>query len=465
MAASATQTIDTLIEARWIVPVRPQQVVLENHCVAIDGGRIVDVIPVAQARTRYIARQRVALAEHALIPGLVNAHAHAAMSLLRGVGDDLPLAQWLQERIWPLERELVSAEFTYDGTLLAAVEMLRAGITCCNDMYFFPAEVAQALRRVGLRASVGIATIELPSRYATSADDYLRKGLAARDALKGDPLITFTLAPHAPYTVSDTVLERIATLAEELDLPVHMHVHETAAEIEQSLREHSCRPLERLERLGLVSERLIAVHATQLLETEIELLAQRGASVAHCPASNCKLASGVAPIARMLDMGICVAIGTDGSASNNRLDLLREMTLAALLAKANSGNASAMPSWQALECATLGGARALGLDTRIGTIEIGKEADLTAIDLSTIESQPCYEVISQIVHCAGREQVTHVWVAGDCLLSDRAIVNVNRPDVAGEAIRAAAPWQNHVRQKLRETITTMPASQHWKGKE
>jgi 5-methylthioadenosine/S-adenosylhomocysteine deaminase len=265
--------------------------------------------------------------------------------------------------------------------------------------------------------------------------------------------------------VSDTMLARIATLAEELDLPVHMHVHETAGEIEQSLRDYSSRPLARLERLGLVSERLIAVHATQLLDAEIELLARRGASVAHCPASNCKLASGVAPVARMLEMGINVGIGTDGAASNNRLDVLRETALAALLAKATAQDAAAMPSWQALESATLNGARALGMEARIGTIEAGKDADLAAVDLSAIENQPCYDVISQIVHCAGREHVTHVWVAGDCLLSDRAIVRIQHPDVPEEIVRAAAPWQNQVRQKWKETVTTMPASQTRKGKE
>jgi 5-methylthioadenosine/S-adenosylhomocysteine deaminase len=375
------------------------------------------------------------------------------MALLRGVGDDLPLERWLHERIWPLERAVVDGAFVFHGTRLAAAEMLRAGVTCCNDMYFYPAEAAQGLRSLGMRAVVGILTIDFPSRYASDADDYLRQGLAARDALLDDPLIGFTLAPHAPYTVADATLTRIGALAEELDLPVHMHVHETAQEVEESLRRHGLRPLARLERLGLVNERLIAVHATQLLDAEIDLLARRGVAIAHCPSSNLKLASGIAPVARLLRAGVTVAIGTDGAASNNRLDVLREANLAALLAKASAGDAAALPSWQALECATLAGARALGLEDLIGTIEPGKQGDLTAMDLGDIENQPCHDVISQIIYCAGREHVTHVWVAGKEVLVERNIVREGDHSVADEVLQSAAPWQNLVRQRLREAAS------------
>jgi 5-methylthioadenosine/S-adenosylhomocysteine deaminase len=442
----------TLVEARWVVPVRPRATVHEHHAVAFENGRILDILPIAQARSRYPAARRVALERHALLPGLVNAHAHSAMALLRGAGDDLPLERWLRERIWPLERAIVSAGFVYDGARLAAVEMARAGVTCCNDMYFFPAETAQGLRSVGLRAVVGILTIDFPTRYASDADDYLRQGLAARDALLDDPLIHFTLAPHAPYTVADATLTRLAALAEELDLPVHMHVHETAQEVEQSLRQHGMRPLERLDRLGLVNERLIAVHATQLLEAEIELLSRRGASVAHCPTSNLKLACGFAPAAELHRAGVVLAVGTDGAASNNRLDVLREATLAALLAKGQSGDASALPSWAALECATISGARALGLEERIGSIEVGKDADLAALDLGGVENQPCHDVISQVVYCAGRENVTHVWVGGLDVLTERNIVYGGHGTLEQEVLRAAAPWQNQIRQRLREPV-------------
>ncbi len=446
------QAVDTVIEARWMVPVRPRSTVHEHHAVAIDQGRIVALAPIAQLRARYRPAARVALEHHVLMPGLVNAHAHSAMSLLRGIGEDLPLERWLQQRIWPLERAIVSAEFVYDGTRLAAAEMLRAGITCCNDMYFFPAEAAQAMRSLGMRAVVGVLIIDFPSRYASDADDHLRRGLAARDALAADPLIHFTLAPHAPYTVADQTLARVATLAEELDLPVHMHVHETAREIEQSRNTHGVRPLERLDRLGLVSERLLAVHATQLLDAEIDLLARRGASVAHCPSSNCKLASGIAPVTRLLAAGVRVGIGTDGATSNNRIDLLGEASLAALLAKAHAADATAMPCWQALECATLGGAQCLGLDSRIGSLEEGKEADLAALDLSSIETQPCYDVIAQIVHSAGRENVTHAWVGGRPVLAGRVLTRVpssgSGTALEDEVLLAAAPWHNLIRQKL-----------------
>jgi 5-methylthioadenosine/S-adenosylhomocysteine deaminase len=449
------QAVDTVIEARWLVPVRPRAAVLEHHSVAVDRGRILAVLPTAQARLQFQGRQRIALEHHALIPGLVNAHGHSAMSLLRGVGDDLSLAHWLQERIWPLERAIVSAEFVYDGARLAAAEMLRAGITCCNDSYFYPGETAQGLRSLGMRAIVGILAIDFPSRYASDADDYLRQGLAARDGLKDDPLVGFTLAPHAPYTVADQTLERIATLAEELDLPVHIHVHETAEEVQDSVRALGCRPLARLDRLGLVNERLIAVHMTQLLAGEIELLARRGAAVAHCPVSNLKLASGVAPLAELLRAGVCVALGTDGAASNNRLDILGEARMAALLAKGTSADATAVPAWQALECATLNGAQALGLAGRIGSIEAGKDADLAAVDLAAIENQPCYDVVSQLLYSAGRENVTHVWVAGRCVLEDRVLGGAGNPTLGEQVLRSAAPWHNQVRQKMRQTAVSV----------
>jgi 5-methylthioadenosine/S-adenosylhomocysteine deaminase len=457
------QAVDTVIEARWVVPVQPRTIVLEHHCVVLEGGRIKAVLPSARARQEFAPSRRVTLERHALIPGLVNVHAHSAMALLRGAGDDLPLARWLNERIWPLERALVAPDFVYDGTRLAALEMVRGGITCCNDMYFFPGEAAQALRSLGMRAVVGIMTIDFPSRYATDADDYLRQGLATRDALRTDPLVGFTLAPHAPYTVSDESLRRIVALAEELDLPIHMHVHETAQEVADSMRLHGMRPLERLDKLGLVSERLIAVHATQLSDQEIERLAQRGCAVAHCPASNLKLASGIAPVARLLAAGVGVGIGTDGAASNNRLDMLGETALAALLAKGSALDATALPSWQALECATLGGARALGLDQRIGSIEVGKDADLCAIDLGAVENQPCYDPISQIVYSAGRENVTHVWVLGNEILVDRQPSIDGKPLIAEEILQAAAPWQNLVRQKLRQNPITIQATKKGAG--
>jgi 5-methylthioadenosine/S-adenosylhomocysteine deaminase len=447
------QSVDTVIEARWLVPVRPRAAVLEHHGVAVDQGRIRAVLPIAQLRQQFTGSRRFVLDHHALIPGLVNAHGHCATSLLRGAGDDLPPDRWLHDLVRPLERALVSAQFVFDGARLAGAQMLRAGVTTCNDAYFHPGQTAQGLRSVGMRAVVGIVTAEHPSRYASDADDYLRQGLAARDALKDDPLVGFTLAPDAPHAVTDRTLERIATLAEELDLPVHIAVHETAAEIARSVAQLGCRPLERLDRLGLVNERLIAVHMTQLLPAEIELVARRGAAVAHCPTANLKRGSGIAPIAELLRAGVRVGIGTDGAAGNNRLDLLGEARLAALLAKGRSADPTVMPAAQALECATLAGAQALGLEERIGSIEAGKEADLAALDLSAIEVQGGQDPLSQILYSAGREHVTHVWVAGASVVDARVLGN---PGLCEEIMRAAAPWHNQVRQKLRQSAVSGP---------
>ena len=376
------------------------------------------MLPAAEALARFAQYERISLPAHALIPGLVNAHTHAAMTLMRGLADDLPLMRWLEEHIWPAEKRHVSPEFVRDGTLAACAEMLRGGITCFNDMYFFPEAALEIALEAGMRSAHGIIVIEFPSAYAADAADYIRKGLELRDRYGEERLASFCLAPHAPYTVSDASFRHVATLAAELDLPVHVHLHETEHEIQASLSEHGVRPLERLRRLQLLGPNLIAVHAVHLNADEIALLARHGCSVAHCPSSNLKLASGFAPIAELARAGVNIALGTDGAASNNRLDLLQEMRTAALLAKAVAGNAQAMPAHEALRAATLGGARALGLDARIGSIVAGKEADLTAIALRGPELAPCYEVASHLVYAAGREHVTHVWVAGRLALGD-----------------------------------------------
>jgi 5-methylthioadenosine/S-adenosylhomocysteine deaminase len=440
--------VDTVIECRWVVPVRPGGA-LEHHAIAIDQGKIAALLPIELSRRRFQATRRVELPNHIVTPGLVNAHTHAAMSLFRGIGDDLPLMRWLNERIWPLEKALVSEEFVYDGSRLAALEMLRSGVTCCSDMYFYPHAAARGMRNVGMRTVVGIIAVEFPSAYATDADDYLRKGLAAHDEFRDDPLTSFTLAPHAPYTVADATFERIGMLAEELDLPVHLHLHETRHEIEESLAQFGVRPLQRLERLGLVNERLIAVHAVHVSEGEMRLLAERGVSVVHCPSSNLKLASGIAPITQMRQAAIPVCLGTDGAASNNRLDLLGEMRLAALLAKGASGDASSLPASEALECATIRGADALGLGQKIGTIETGKEADLAAFDLSSPEESPCFEPVSHIVYASGRNAVSDVWVAGRHVVRTRQVVAEAGQELSGVVLMPVPAWQNRCWQYLK----------------
>ena len=327
------QAVDTVIEARWVLPVEPRRSVLADHAVVITGGRIVAVLPAAEARVNYSPRHHVTLADHALIPGLINLHTHAAMTLMRGLADDLALMDWLNRYIWPVEMRHVSEDFVYDGTRLACAEMLRGGVTCFNDMYFFPRATARAALEARMRAVVGLIVIEFPSPYASDAQDYLNKGLAIRDELRNEPLLGFCFAPHAPYTVSDQSLRQVATYAGELELPVHMHIHETRDEIDQSLQSHGVRPLLRLGRLGLLGPGLIAVHAIHLEPSEIDLLARHGCHVAHCPSSNLKLASGLAPVGALLAANVNVGLGTDGAASNNRLDLFAEMRLAALLAK------------------------------------------------------------------------------------------------------------------------------------
>jgi 5-methylthioadenosine/S-adenosylhomocysteine deaminase len=427
------QSVDTLICAAHVVPVAPRGV-LADHAVAIHAGRIVDMLPTAEALQRFEARNVVRLDRHVLIPGFVNLHCHAAMTLLRGVADDRALMTWLADHIWPAEARHVSDDFVHDGSLLAMAEMLRGGVTCVNDMYFFPEATARAALRAGMRAALGMLAIEFPSAYAPDAAGYLQKGLATRDAYQGEPLLTFTLAPHAPYTVADEMLEHMVVLAEELDLPIHMHVHETAGEIEQSLSQHGVRPLERMRHLGLVGPRLIAVHSVHLNDAELDLMAREGVSVAHCPSSNLKLASGIARVADMKLRGIRVGIGTDGAASNNRLDVMTEMRTAALLAKVSSGDASRVKAIEALEMATLEGARALGLDDRIGSIAPGKSADLAAVELSSVETLPCFDPVSHLVYAAGRENVSHVWVAGSPRLVERRLSGIDEEDLRDKAI-------------------------------
>ena len=433
--------IDLLIEARWIIPVEPANIVLENHAVAIDKGRIVAILQQSDATLRFSPREIKRLPHHILIPGLVNLHTHSAMTLLRGLADDLPLMEWLQNHIWPAEAKHVSEQFVHDGTLIACAEMLRGGTTCFNDMYFYPKATAKAARASGMRAAIGLITLDFPTSYAADADDYLAKGMAARDELRDEPLLSFCLAPHAPYTVNDRNFIKALTLAEQCDLPIHLHLHETTKEIEDSLQLFGIRPLERLRRLGLLSPGLIAAHGVHLNADEIALLAQHGCSIAHCPSSNLKLASGIAPIAALAKEGVNIGLGTDGAASNNRLDMFQEMRLAALLAKGSSGQAEAVGAHQALRMATLGGARALGLDTETGSISEGKAADLCALNINDIGLSPCYDPASLLVYSAGREFVTDVWVAGQNRVEDGHLLGAHEI----ELINLASLWQNQVR--------------------
>jgi len=417
--------IDTVIEAKWIIPIEPAEITLNQHAIAIDKGIIKAILPISEAKLRYKPQQTITLNDHALIPGLINLHTHAAMTLMRGFADDLPLMEWLNKHIWPIENQHVDAQFVLDGTQLACAEMIMGGITCFNDMYFFPESCAEAVIHSGMRAAIGMIVIDFPTAYASDADDYLAKGLKLRDQYHQHPLLSFCFAPHAPYTVSDKTFSSILTYAEQLNTPIHTHLHETHDEIRISLETNGVRPIERLHQLGLLSPNLIAVHTVHLTDYEIKLLHQYGCSIAHCPSSNMKLASGFAPIPALLNQGMNVGLGTDGAASNNRLDMFEEMRQAALLAKATSGQADALPAHQALKMATLNGANALGLGEITGSLAVGKAADITAINFSDLNLTPCYDPASHLVYTASREQVSHVWVNGRMLLHDKQLTTLN----------------------------------------
>ena len=440
MSDRIPEACDLLIEAGFVVPVVPHGVVLEHHAVAVTGGRIVAVLPVPEARSRFAPRETVSRPDAALIPGLVNAHTHNPMTLLRGVADDLPLKVWLQQHIWPIEAAVIGPDFVADGITLAIAEMLRGGTTCVNENYFFPDVQAATYKRHGFRARVGLPVIDFPTAWAASDDEYFDKADEVHDQWRDDALIATAFAPHAPYTVNDANFERVRMLADQLDIPVHLHLHETAQEVEQSLEKHGQRPIARLDRLGLVNERLIAIHMTQLTEAEMHLCAERGVSVVHCPESNLKLASGFCPACALERAGVTLAIGTDGCASNNDLDMFSETRTAALLAKAVAQDAAALDAFSALRAATLGGAKAIGFDDRVGSIEPGKEADLVCVDLSALETQPLHHVVSQLIYATGRQQVSDVWIAGRARLRQRMLVDI---DIEG-VLSNARQWRERI---------------------
>ena len=429
------QTIDALICPRWTVRVEPEVIAEEGLALAVDSGRILAVLPLAEAERRYSPRVRHDRGRHVLLPGLVNAHTHAAMALFRGLADDLPFEVWLHKRVWPAEARWVGPEFVADGTRLAIAEMLLGGTTCFSDMYFFPDVTGDVARELGMRAVVGMIAVEFPTAWAADAEEYLRKGLEVHDRFKTEPLVTTAFAPHSPYAVGDATLKRIRRLADELDVPVHIHVHESTAEIDQELAASGRRPLARLAALGLVTPGLNGVHATQLTPEDVAGLAAGGATVVHCPRSNLKLANGLCPVAALLDAGVNVALGTDSAASNNRLDLWAELQTAALLAKQVAGDAAALPAAQALKMATLNGARALGRADEIGSLAAGKAADVICVDLGGIEHRPLLDPVSALVYSASRDDVTDVWVAGEHLVAEGALLRLDVAEIAATADR------------------------------
>ena len=445
----------TLIHARYVVPVRPAGIVHEGHSVAIRDDRILGVKPRSLAERDWPLAAAIDLPDHVLLPGLVNCHTHAPMTLLRGYADDLDLHVWLKEHIWPAEREFVGPEFVRDGSMLAIAEMFRGGTTCFNDMYFFPDATIEACVAAGMRASIGITVIEIETAWARDADEYIEKGLRLRDEYGAEQLISFAFSPHAPYTVSDATLSRIAGLSGDLDIPVHMHLLETEWEVKQSFQQYDRHPLGRLEQRGLLNSRLQAVHMTQLSAEDIDKLAGAGVQVVHCPQSNLKLASGFCPVVSLQQAGVNVALGTDGAASNNDLDLLAEAQTAALLAKGVSADARACNAREIIEMLTINGARVLGLDQRIGSIEAGKQADFCALDLRAPETQPLHHVLSQLVYAASTRQVSDVWVAGRRVVESGRLTTIDVDDLIGRARTWQARLAGLERQrKLRQESAT-----------
>ncbi len=433
MNQSARESVDLIISSAWIVPVVPRSVVLENHSVAIRNQRIIAIDEHEAISKQYQTANQVTLDSHVLIPGLINAHGHSPMALFRGIADDIPLMQWLEERIWPLEGKHVSADFVHDGTELAMAEMIAGGTTCFADMYFFPEEVAKAATDIGLRVQLASPILDFPTVWAKDAGEYISKATQLHDDYRSSDVVFTAFGPHAPYTVSDEPLQKIAMLAEELDVPIHMHLHEAAQEVEDAIASDGRRPLRRLEDLGVISPRLLCVHATQLLSDEMSLLSSQGASVIHCPSSNLKLASGFCEVEKLRLAGVNVALGTDGAASNNDLDMFGEMQLAAMLAKAVADDASALPAVAALEMATANGAKALGLEQDLGSLEPGKYADIAAVDLSALNTLPVNNPLSHLVYACHASQVTDVWCGGKALFRDRELQTVDLAAVTQKA--------------------------------
>ncbi|EKD77453.1 MAG: hypothetical protein ACD_42C00328G0003 [uncultured bacterium] len=432
------QQIDTLLHARWIVPIVPRNQVLENYSVAIDRGKIIDILPTDSAQQKYSARNNINRKNHVVMPGLINTHTHTPMNLFRGIADDLPLMDWLNNHIWPAEAKTINATSVYDGTRLAITEMIRGGTTCFNDHYFFPNDIARAALEIGMRACIGHVIMNVSNDWAKNEDEYVDKAKSAHAERPHDSLLAWTIAPQGPYTNSDRSLSLAKNLAEEYNLRMHMHLHETQAEIDIDLKAHQKRPMKRLHDLGLLDEKFIAVHMVHLNDEEIALCAKTKLHVSHNPESNLKLASGFAPIVKLMKAGVNVAIGTDGAASNNDLDMFGELRTASFIAKAMNQDPTALDAMTTLEMATINGARTLGLEKEVGSIEKGKCADIIAIDFNHIFTQPVFNPISHLVYAINRLQVSDVFITGKQVLNRGEFVNVDVNEVVAKAQKWAA---------------------------
>ncbi|MFK5984619.1 MAG: TRZ/ATZ family hydrolase [Pseudomonadota bacterium] len=431
-----------IIHAKWIIPVVPEKKIYTNHALLFDQEKIIDLLTIEAAEQKYPRIKVIKRMQHVLIPGLINAHTHSPMSLMRGLADDLPLMEWLDKHIWPAEQQHVNIDFVKSGSRLAMAEMLRSGTTTFNDMYFFPDITAKMADEVGIRAVLGQIIIDFPSVWAKDASEYLSKGQQLHEQYQQHPLISTALAPHAPYTVSDENLIKVKQAAERQNTHIHIHLHETADEVNGSLEQYKCRPIKRLHQLGLIDPKLLAVHMTQLDAEDIEVLLEKQPHLVHCPESNMKLASGVSPVQELIDYGLNIALGTDGAASNNDLNMLSEMKTASFLSNIKTMDATSLSADTALQMATINGARALGLEQFVGSLEVGKQADICAIDMDNIECQPLYHPVSQLLYAAGREHVSDVWIKGKQLLDNKKLTSIDIQQVKSDC----QLWHNKINQ-------------------
>lgn len=431
-AADARAAVDLIVRAGTVLTMAGSNI--ENGAVAIRDGAIVEVGPGDAIDARYRAAQRIDAPASAVMPGLVNAHTHVPMTLFRGIADDRALMDWLQNFIFPAEAKNVDEEFVRWGTRLAAAEMIRSGTTTFADMYYFEAALAEETRAAGLRAVLGETLIDFPAPDNKTWDDAIRYARAFATRFKGDPLITPALAPHAPFTVSKEHLQQVRRLATELGVPILIHVSETEDEVRQIEEKQGMRPVEYLDAIGFLGDDVLAAHTVHLSLAEIRILASRRVGSAHNPESNMMLASGIAPVKDLLEEGVDVGLGTDGPAgSNNDLDMISEMASAARLQKVHREDPRALTARQALEMATIRGARALGLASRIGSLEAGKRADLIVIDLSGAGTQPVYSAESAIVYATSGEMVTDTIVDGRILMRDRKLLTVDENAAVAKA--------------------------------
>ena len=436
-------SVDTIVHGGIVVTMNAKEEIISDGALALREGQIVAVGPSATILSRYEAPEMVDCSGQIVIPGLINAHTHVPMSLLRGLADDLRLDVWLLGYMMPVEREYVGEDFCHWGTLLSCAEMIHSGVTCFNDMYYYEDAVARAVDNVGMRAILGQTILRFPAPDAASYDESLAYCRQFIERWRHHPRIVPSVAPHAPYTSTPEMLEACVNLAIEFNTPLHIHLSETSLEVMNSRKEHGEPPISYVNHLGLFQAKVIAAHCVHLDEGEMRILTNTRTGVSHNPSSNMKLGSGVAPVVRLRGMGVNVGLGTDGQASNNDQDMFEEMRLAAFLPKGTQGDPTLLPAHDVFAMATIEGARAVHLDHLIGSLEVGKRADLAVVDLASPHLTPRYQlspsnIYSHLVYAAKASDVSHVLVDGAWLMREGQLTTIDVPLVLQKAAEFAA---------------------------